>query len=68
MSLTNAQTIKMRRLIEDHVRAACAAEFAGSYLPEEAQALRDDLAKSQKKLNDYIKQVSERRNNNVKTA
>lgn len=59
MSLTNAQTIKMRRLIEDHVRAACAAEFAGSYPPDEAQALRDALAKSKKKMNDYIKQVGE---------
>lgn len=59
MGLTNSQTIKLRRLIEEHIRAATAAEFAGSYPPEEAQALRDDLAKSQKKLNDYIKQVGE---------
>lgn len=61
MSLTNAQTIKMRRLIEDHVRAATAAEFAGSYSPEEAEDLRDDLAKSEKKMNDYIAKCKEQK-------
>lgn len=60
MPLTQHEYKRLKALITEHLKAACAAEFAGASPSAEAAELRDDLQRSKERMEAYMEKIKEK--------